>query len=98
MEDRKSTRLNSSHLGISYAVFCLKKKKEASALRRRRPYDEGGVSHGTAPRQGVPYHKVALHQAKVRPTADAIGVAPFFFNNQGPPRFPPFPPPPRFPI
>src|SRR5258705_9566376 len=28
-EDRKSTRLNSSHLGISYAVFCLKKKKPA---------------------------------------------------------------------
>src|ERR1035438_10747872 len=27
--DRKSTRLNSSHLGISYAVFCLKKKKHA---------------------------------------------------------------------
>src|SRR5258705_7204601 len=27
-EDRKSTRLNSSHLGISYAVFCLKKKKD----------------------------------------------------------------------
>src|SRR5258705_3002846 len=26
-QDRKSTRLNSSHLGISYAVFCLKKKK-----------------------------------------------------------------------
>src|SRR5437899_8833752 len=29
-QDRKSTRLNSSHLGISYAVFCLKKKNEAS--------------------------------------------------------------------
>src|SRR5205807_9548723 len=27
MQDRKSTRLNSSHLVISYAVFCLKKKK-----------------------------------------------------------------------
>src|SRR3712207_6985372 len=27
-EDRKSTRLNSSHANISYAVFCLKKKKE----------------------------------------------------------------------
>src|SRR3712207_7341001 len=27
--DRKSTRLNSSHANISYAVFCLKKKKEA---------------------------------------------------------------------
>src|SRR5258705_7859786 len=29
--DRKSTRLNSSHLGISYAVFCLKKKKTRGA-------------------------------------------------------------------
>src|ERR1035441_10946081 len=28
MGDRKSTRLNSSHLGISYAVFCLKKKNK----------------------------------------------------------------------
>src|SRR3989454_1653827 len=28
LRDRKSTRLNSSHLVISYAVFCLKKKKE----------------------------------------------------------------------
>src|SRR2546426_2351114 len=33
MTDRKSTRLNSSHLVISYAVFCLKKKKTAK-LRR----------------------------------------------------------------
>src|SRR5262245_63755013 len=35
--DRKSTRLNSSHLGISYAVFCLKKKKHqrtSSATRK----------------------------------------------------------------
>src|SRR5699024_11461460 len=28
--DRKSTRLNSSHVSISYAVFCLKKKKKSS--------------------------------------------------------------------
>src|SRR5438067_8115244 len=28
IEDRKSTRLNSSHVSISYAVFCLKKKKK----------------------------------------------------------------------
>src|SRR5207249_11635837 len=28
-EDRKSTRLNSSHVSISYAVFCLKKKKKS---------------------------------------------------------------------
>src|SRR3712207_6952933 len=32
LQDRKSTRLNSSHANISYAVFCLKKKKH-----RRRP-------------------------------------------------------------
>src|SRR5215510_16323320 len=30
--DRKSTRLNSSHVAISYAVFCLKKKKKSSTL------------------------------------------------------------------
>src|SRR3989442_9724572 len=30
--DRKSTRLNSSHVRISYAVFCLKKKKKKKAL------------------------------------------------------------------
>src|SRR2546421_6185784 len=37
-EDRKSTRLNSSHDQISYAVFCLKKKKKKSqrAMRFRR--------------------------------------------------------------
>src|SRR2546427_7073975 len=36
--DRKSTRLNSSHSQISYAVFCLKKKKDdrAQSLYRRR--------------------------------------------------------------
>src|SRR5690606_41175144 len=38
--DRKSTRLNSSHVKTSYAVFCLKKKKRAyaaAASARRRP-------------------------------------------------------------
>src|SRR5438045_7509940 len=34
--DRKSTRLNSSHLGISYAVFCLKKKKN----KNRKQHNE----------------------------------------------------------
>src|SRR5256885_5926620 len=33
--DRKSTRLNSSHLVISYAVFCLKKKKQQTSRRVR---------------------------------------------------------------
>src|SRR2546426_3463491 len=35
VRDRKSTRLNSSHLVISYAVFCLKKKKKE--LKHNRP-------------------------------------------------------------
>src|SRR5438045_5353271 len=36
--DRKSTRLNSSHLGISYAVFCLKKKKRITKTRKQKKY------------------------------------------------------------
>src|SRR2546426_6704921 len=44
--DRKSTRLNSSHLVISYAVFCLKKKKkkkkrtQATFTQRRNEYTD----------------------------------------------------------
>src|SRR2546426_5388387 len=34
-QDRKSTRLNSSHLVISYAVFCLKKKKTSTSPRAK---------------------------------------------------------------
>src|SRR3712207_7406337 len=36
-QDRKSTRLNSSHANISYAVFCLKKKKKEK-IRMKMPY------------------------------------------------------------
>src|SRR6266853_4190466 len=36
LRDRKSTRLNSSHSQISYAVFCLKKKKKKSNIREAR--------------------------------------------------------------
>src|SRR3712207_7696897 len=36
-EDRKSTRLNSSHANISYAVFCLKKKNTPHGTRNRAP-------------------------------------------------------------
>src|SRR5437899_3862590 len=35
LRDRKSTRLNSSHLGISYAVFCLKKKKKKKKQQKK---------------------------------------------------------------
>src|SRR5256885_12588187 len=37
VQDRKSTRLNSSHLVISYAVFCLKKKKQSQLAEPPSP-------------------------------------------------------------
>src|SRR5438067_8745433 len=48
--DRKSTRLNSSHVSISYAVFCLKKKKGARLRPRPRASDRGSTyRHPTLP-------------------------------------------------
>src|SRR5438105_5478593 len=60
-EDRKSTRLNSSHEWISYAVFCLKKKKKNNkkkdsmhAIERSRPsrtqYYHTGITSPMTPR------------------------------------------------
>src|SRR5436189_4562175 len=39
-EDRKSTRLNSSHRCISYAVFCLKKKKKKIKIKKNKKNKE----------------------------------------------------------
>src|SRR5258708_13387911 len=51
--DRKSTRLNSSHQIISYAVFCLKKKKSNHGWCNNRSYSGNSVSmsndHATPP-------------------------------------------------
>src|SRR6202042_124638 len=79
--DRKSTRLNSSHLEISYAVFCLKKK---CARRWTPPWKEA-----RAGRQAEPLHPAG---ASGRPGAHAGGTAPlpapavYFFNGGAPPR------------
>src|SRR5437899_10231937 len=43
--DRKSTRLNSSHLGISYAVFCLKKKKKKKKKQKTTQVKESQHHH-----------------------------------------------------
>src|SRR2546427_6025952 len=43
--DRKSTRLNSSHSQISYAVFCLKKKKKKTATRCTAPTANSSPYH-----------------------------------------------------
>src|SRR5258707_3270824 len=60
--DRKSTRLNSSHANISYAVFCLKKKKNATmknfatrALADRFLLDGRSRRHGAAGFVVIPY-------------------------------------------
>src|ERR1039458_10515469 len=50
--DRKSTRLNSSHLGISYAVFCLKKKTQTK------------INHSPSP----PYSPPTTSRPDQRPT------------------------------
>src|SRR5438045_7113128 len=42
--DRKSTRLNSSHLGISYAVFCLKKKKKMKNRHKTNKTDQAQLA------------------------------------------------------
>src|SRR3712207_8977461 len=39
-QDRKSTRLNSSHANISYAVFCLKKKKNNKKIQNKKKRDK----------------------------------------------------------
>src|ERR1022692_1727599 len=69
--DRKSTRLNSSHLVISYAVFCLKKKNRRHALHplRRRS--------GPRPARGPALPRSA--QAWWLPLCLLLGVAFFFF-------------------
>src|SRR3712207_6961062 len=47
-EDWKSTRLNSSHANISYAVFCLKKKKNRSRLQYSPPGGACSIKTGKA--------------------------------------------------
>src|SRR2546430_6616087 len=50
-QDRKSTRLNSSHSQISYAVFCLKKKKNTAILQ---VLSTSPVSHRSSPERPFP--------------------------------------------
>src|SRR5471030_917986 len=52
LQDRKSTRLNSSHLGSSYAVFCLKKKKNHGQFHQGT---QRGIPVAGADRSRVPH-------------------------------------------
>src|SRR5208282_1735706 len=72
-EDRKSTRLNSSHGSISYAVFCLKKKNSD---------DKSGFG-GKPPRRGsasrLELHKIGSNVR--RAPSSCCGRSSFFFND-----------------
>src|SRR5256885_3280402 len=70
--DRKSTRLNSSHLVISYAVFCLKKKKGLLCGQFVDEVTEG--AHGEAPVSGERLHREVRDGVDLRD--NPIGRAP----------------------
>src|ERR1039457_6784414 len=97
--DRKSTRLNSSHLVISYAVFCLKKKKTASRHRRHGPPPPLPCTRST---DGV--HALGSTYAsggRCRHLALPLPVLCsffFFFNDTATPEIYPLPPPAPLPI
>src|SRR5947199_4063715 len=55
-QDRKSTRLNSSHLGISYAVFCLKKKKQQENVESPGLHIDHRSGQSTIPTAHTPSH------------------------------------------
>src|SRR3989475_5669530 len=76
LTDRKSTRLNSSHSQISYAVFCLKKKKKHIATTRKTILLKS--SDGAIPKLCVGM------QEKSHPTSRNIRAAPhrFLYNRQ----------------
>src|SRR6202021_1239493 len=96
--DRKSTRLNSSHANISYAVFCLKKKNKQL---RRAPSGRGDTVararrvNCRAPRSA----SWARQAAAVTLFAFVLSVFFFFFlNDRAPPEISPLPLPAPFPI
>src|ERR1035437_10142013 len=92
--DRKSTRLNSSHANISYAVFCLKKKNYRQRPLPPRTSLGAGHQHiattaATAPRATSGSHGTA--HTRTRMLSSFVFF--FFFYSTAPPRLSPFPPP-----
>src|SRR5438034_339398 len=79
LPDRKSTRLNSSHTVISYAVFCLKKKKRAACHRPDHPL-----------RAGTPIRCPRLHRV-TDVLSRALRLPLFFLTLRRPPRSTLFP-------
>src|SRR5215510_14485057 len=76
-KDRKSTRLNSSHVAISYAVCCLKKKKRNSARRvaQRNEQRENSLQHPAR------LSAVLIPLNGARPSSATPPCSAFFFFN-----------------
>src|ERR1039458_7667106 len=95
--DRKSTRLNSSHLGISYAVFCLKKKKKQNHSKRSTNR-RGSTPNVSAQEPSGPGGGRGL--TVTRNASRAVSFFCFFFffflKDRPPPNSPLFPPPAPF--
>src|SRR6202453_3323924 len=88
--DRKSTRLNSSHLRISYAVFCLKKKKQLEIM--------SCCLHSTCPETTVkcmtnewPNSEWSAYQNRSLCIIHISFSLLFFFKKPGPPEISSFP-------
>src|SRR6266581_1039950 len=80
--DRKSTRLNSSHPSISYAVFCLKKKKQKVFQRDNdRKKDSDGTPHLDDLEVAVKLSTESRPQPLSESFARFIDVYFFFFND-----------------
>src|SRR6202522_1049873 len=95
-EDRKSTRLNSSHLRISYAVFCLK-KTESNLVHRADAdlvFPATVISAVREPDFVVPALFICAFDDSL--SLFVCYVSFFFFMIRAPPDFPPFPFPPSF--
>src|ERR1035438_6226788 len=96
--DRKSTRLNSSHLGISYAVFCLKKKQNCT-IAAASNYEGAPIKAHAVQRAGLwTAAPGTTHLAPVILTPPLLTSFFFFFFKEpaAPGNFP-FSPPRSFP-
>src|ERR1039457_4717448 len=79
--DRKSTRLNSSHLVISYAVFCLKKKTTTQALRVNDNIHDAHAPDTRAPRSPGHLRRERVRSLWVCHSVTMVLVFFFFFND-----------------
>src|SRR3954467_11994746 len=96
--DRKSTRLNSSHTIISYAVFCLKKKKKKNTAEAADAKDKSVTTRASVARQPL-LRLVSYAVAQLSfLVLYILSCFFFFFNEPAPPEFSPFPLPAPFPI